>query len=142
MYVPDSHCEGSNSKTRGWCIPLNIKFTSVGQNQDWTRGYTWGLRMFQSGTDTGIIFTIKLLKELVHSYAPVPLGPNPVLVPPAPPITFQSPRTAPIIYNYSSPPRLFPLGPLSPLKINPHNTKNLILTLINQTFFYLKPYRL
>lgn len=68
IHVPDSRCRGSNSKTRGWCIPLNIKFTSTVWNQDWTHGYTWGLRMFQSGADTGIIFTIKLLKEPVHSY--------------------------------------------------------------------------
>lgn len=70
MHVPDSRCEGSNPKTRGWCIPLNIKFTSKVWNLDWTCGYTWDLRMFQSGADTGIIFTIKLLKEPGHSYSP------------------------------------------------------------------------
>jgi len=64
--VSDSH---SNSKTRGWYIPLNIKFTSMVWNQDWTHWYTWDLRMFQSGADTGIIFSIKLLKEPVHSYS-------------------------------------------------------------------------
>lgn len=73
----------------------------------------------------------------MHSSSPVLLGPNPILVPPAPPKTFQSPTTAPIIYNDSSPPSLFPSGPLNPLKINLPNTKNLILTLINQTFLTL-----
>lgn len=89
--------------------------------------------MYQSGMDTGVTFTIKLLKELVNS-SPVPIGPNSVLVPPVPygpsptlpgsptssqNITFPSIAAIPLVTQalYSSP-----------------ETKSLILNLINKTF--------
>jgi hypothetical protein len=61
-------------------------FTDHAKSKDWAWGFSWGLCLYQSGTDAGLTFTIKLLKEPVHAKLPGPNGLNPVLVPhPQPP---------------------------------------------------------
>ena len=84
----DESCKASNPSTKGWCTPLQIKFTTYAKSPNlyWQKGYEWGLRLYVLGFDAGIIFSIKLLKEPLYHAQPVPMGPNPVLVPrPVPP---------------------------------------------------------
>lgn len=70
-------CRGSEPSTLGWCLPLDIKFTDHAKDQDWTHGFSWGLRLYQSGTDTGLTFTIKLLKNPSKLPSQYQLGPIP-----------------------------------------------------------------
>lgn len=79
-------CKNSDHVTLGWCLPLSITFTDHTKSIDWEQGFSWDLHLYQSGTDTGLTFIIKLLKEPVYAKLPVFIGPNPVLVPyPQPP---------------------------------------------------------
>lgn len=68
----------------GNCTPVSIKFTVRGKAEEtqWYRGLTWGLRLYATGKDPGVLFTIQLQAE--PQYHPTPIGPNPVLVPPTP----------------------------------------------------------
>lgn len=66
---------------RSWCSPLVINFTPQGKEKDWTKelqGLSWGLRLYRTGYDQGLYFTIKLLKTVLSTYR-VSIGPNPVL---------------------------------------------------------------
>ncbi|XP_051833373.1 uncharacterized protein LOC127549414 [Antechinus flavipes] len=66
----------------GWCHPLKIQFTDPGKKYtSWTQGVTWGLRLYKSYYDDGLIFTIKLLKGTPGQYKTVAIGPNPELHP-------------------------------------------------------------
>lgn len=61
------------------CMPLNITFTEQGKKAsiaDWIKGRTWGLRFYVSGSDPGLMITIRLRVETLH---PKPMGPNSVL---------------------------------------------------------------
>lgn len=55
-------------------------FTEPGKRYDWivSRGAEWGLRLYVSGTNLGLIFKIQLLTELPKT-PPVALGPNKML---------------------------------------------------------------
>ena len=45
-----------------WCHPLYITFTEPGkQALEWTKGYTWGLRLYKERYDEGMLFTPKLI---------------------------------------------------------------------------------
>nr|UGO47158.1 MAG: envelope protein [Retroviridae sp.] len=80
---------GNDGTCNTWCHPLRIEFTNPGKRStSWTTGATWGLRLYQSGYDNGVSFTIKLKAEPLPA---VPVGPNAVLrdqprlpAPPAP----------------------------------------------------------
>lgn len=69
---------------QGNCTPVSIKFTVRGKAEEtqWYRGLTWGLRLYATGKDPGVLFTIQLQAE--PQYHPTPIGPDPVLVPPTP----------------------------------------------------------
>lgn len=80
-----SDCGSSNPKSpqcSPWCNPLNITFTTKGRDfssqSGWLQGKTWGLRLYVSGTDTGLVFKIRLK---ITSPDPLPVGPNKVLAP-------------------------------------------------------------
>ena len=77
-----------------WCVPLLIKFTEVGKRYThWNIGGEWGLlhrecNVLEIGCkDPGLIFQIKLLKEVPNKLK-ASIGPNPQLHhPPAKPQT-------------------------------------------------------
>lgn len=73
---------GSEPSTLGWCLPIDIKFTDQSKGKDWTHSFSCVLDLYQTRTDRGLTFTIKLLKELIHASKPIPIGPNPILVHP------------------------------------------------------------
>lgn len=77
---PINNLHPSSSSTQGWCNPLIITFTDAGKKINWenTRGYTWGLRLYKSGKDFGLIFKIKLLKTTPNMHK-ASIGPNPQL---------------------------------------------------------------
>ena len=56
-------CKTSDHVPLSWCLPLSITFTDHAKSKDCALGFSWGLCLYQSGTDTGLTFTIKLLKE-------------------------------------------------------------------------------
>nr|XP_045016608.1 TIMELESS-interacting protein isoform X1 [Jaculus jaculus]XP_045016609.1 TIMELESS-interacting protein isoform X1 [Jaculus jaculus]XP_045016611.1 TIMELESS-interacting protein isoform X1 [Jaculus jaculus] len=59
------------------CNPLNITFTGPGKKaRDWIKGRQWGLRLYMSGRDAGLLMTIRLK---IESCTSLPIGPNPVL---------------------------------------------------------------
>lgn len=60
---PTEHCH-HDSKSRGWCNTLSIKFTPAGKKYNWigTVGAQWGLRCYIQGTDYGLIFPLQLRK--------------------------------------------------------------------------------
>lgn len=61
-----------------WCHPLRVTFTEPGKRAlEWTKGYTWGLRLYKERYDEGLLFTIRLKIETPYN----PLGPNKVLAP-------------------------------------------------------------
>lgn len=63
-----------------WCNPLHIQFTAAGKKFPWEGAHSadWGLCLYVSGSDPGLTFSIKLLKE-VPSFHPVAVDPNPFL---------------------------------------------------------------
>lgn len=55
-----------------WCHPLRVTFTEPGKRAlGWTKGYTWGLRIYKERYDEGLLFTIRLKIETPYN----PLGP-------------------------------------------------------------------
>lgn len=82
----------------GWINPLNITFTLEGRKRsiihEWKTGLWWGLRLYQTGTDEGVLFKIQLKEEPLQK--PAPLGPG--FIPPrlaileAPPHREPTPR--------------------------------------------------
>lgn len=71
------HGTGNWRCTTGYCLPLNISFTSQGKHdyQSWLKGHTWGLRWYMLGDDRGVTFKI----QLKIGQTDFPLGPNPIL---------------------------------------------------------------
>ena len=75
-----------------------------------TKAMNGVFRLYVLGLDAGLIFSIKFLKEPLHLTQPVPMGPNPVLVPcPVPPkgidqdtTSFLPPDTSKAISHYSA----------------------------------------
>ena len=73
-----------------WCVPLLIKFTEVGKRYThWNIGGEWGLLqwgcdiMEVGGKDPGLIFQIKLLKEVPNKHK-ASIGPTPNYITPQP----------------------------------------------------------
>ena len=55
-----------------WCHLLRVTFTEPGKRAlGWTKGYTWGLRIYKERYDEGLLFTIRLKIETPYN----PLGP-------------------------------------------------------------------
>lgn len=50
---------GKGGRTRGGKIQIKVKTWQAVQNSQWGRGKTWGLRLYVSGTDPGVLFTIQ-----------------------------------------------------------------------------------
>lgn len=126
--------KNSDHATLSWCLSLSITFTDHAKSKDLSWGLSWFLPLYQSGTDTGLTYTINLLKEPVHIKLPAHIGPNPVLVPqpkpPKEPDPLSFTKTAHTSASeISLAPKAYPL-PFT-------HTKNLILTLVNQTFLML-----
>ena len=109
-------------------------FTDHAKSKDWAWGFSWGLCLYQSGTDTGFTFTIKLLKEPIHAKLPVPIGPNPILVPqPQPSKKPDPPPFTETAHTFTSETSLAPIANPPPSI----QTRNLIFTLVNQTVLTL-----
>nr|BAC40257.1 unnamed protein product [Mus musculus] len=73
------------------CNPITVQFTPKGKESvGWEKGKTWGLRLYVSGYDYGVMFTIQL-----SARQGMPLGPNPALPPVGLTVT-QSQITVPI----------------------------------------------
>lgn len=95
-----------------WCNPLILTFTPDARTADWTRSHEWGLRLYMSGRDQGLTFSLRLLKQLPYSSSPFALGPNlaqaprPFPQPPTPP----SPTPALPPSSFSPPPVTPPKG--------------------------------
>lgn len=51
--------KGGKIQTKGGKIQIKVKTWKAVQNSQWVRGKTWGLRLYVSGTDPGIRFTIQ-----------------------------------------------------------------------------------
>lgn len=82
-------CKGNE-----WCNSLTIRFTSFGkQATSWVTGHWWGLRLYVSGHDPGLIFGIRL--KITDSGPRVPIGPNPVLSDRRPPSRPRPTRSPP-----------------------------------------------
>ena len=125
-------CKHTYSATRGWCNPLSVTFTETGKKaSSWTQGYTWGLCLYKELYDEGITFSIKLLKEFPATPSTT-IGPNTVLGGKHPP---------PLKSSALSPDHSFATSSLKPSPTPPVPTlvssKDLVLTLINQTFLSL-----
>lgn len=75
--IPTQECQ--NTQPRGGrCTPLTIVFTDAGKKapiEGWLRGHEWGLRLYISGTDPGLIFKVKLLRSVPNDNKHVVLGP-------------------------------------------------------------------
>lgn len=75
----------------GWVNPLNISFTLEGSKKSilakWLAGMWWGLRLYKTAEDDGVLFGIRLREEPISP--PKPLGPGVVL----PPASVQFPKT-------------------------------------------------
>lgn len=65
----------------GWVNPLNITFTLEGRKKSilhkWMAGMWWGLRLYKTAEDDGVLFNIRLREEPIDP--PKPLGPGLVL---------------------------------------------------------------
>lgn len=119
--------------SHSWCNLLHIQFTAAGKRFLWdgSRDAHWGLRLYVSGTDPGLTFSIRLLKE-IPSFRPIAVGPNPFLYPsgggsflpkaaaprPHPNLHSPAPAAATTVYQPT-----MPAGPVS--------TADLILQMVN-----------
>lgn len=76
----------------GWINPLNITFTTEGSKKSilhkWMAGMWWGLRLYKTAEDDGVLFNIRLRVESANP--PTPLGPG--LAPP-PSLARRPPQT-------------------------------------------------
>lgn len=63
-----------------WCAPLTIQFTATGKRYPWNRQEEWGLRLYSSGQDPSLTFSIGLPKE-APVFKPFAIGPNPFFHP-------------------------------------------------------------
>jgi hypothetical protein len=72
-------CKNSNCITLGSSLLLSIIFKDHSKFKNWAWRFSWGLCLYQSGTDNGLPFTINL-KEPIHVKSPVLIGSSHVLV--------------------------------------------------------------
>ena len=64
------------------CNPIRLKFSTKGKRfPSWEAGQSWGLRLYQSGYDNGLLFTIKLKVQPIQTGPSQGIGHTPVLVP-------------------------------------------------------------
>uniref|UniRef100_A0A8C5ZSZ2 Envelope protein n=1 Tax=Marmota marmota marmota TaxID=9994 RepID=A0A8C5ZSZ2_MARMA len=67
---------GAGPCTAFTCNPLNITFTPAGKaSKDWITGKQWGLRVYKTNYDPGVLFQIRLIVKT----NPQPIGPNNIL---------------------------------------------------------------
>ena len=97
----------------GWINPLNITFTLEGRKKSilhkWLAGMWWGLRLYKSGEDDGVLFSIRLREEPIDP--PEPLGPGLVF----PPVSVQDSRhPLPKPRVVPTTPKAVPTSPSSP----------------------------
>lgn len=74
----------------GRCNPLIISFTEAGKKANWDTPKSWGLRLYRTGTDPVLLFS--LTRHIRNPQPSLPIGPNHVLADQKPPS-----RPAPII---------------------------------------------
>jgi hypothetical protein len=83
----DDSCS-SDGPSKGWCNPISISFTSKGKQFSWQQfnhPLTWGLHLYKNDWDAGVIFILRLLKEVPNKHK-ASIGLNPQLHhPPAKP---------------------------------------------------------
>lgn len=100
-----------------WCNPLLVSFTQAGQNIAlWQSPHRWGLRLYTSGRDPGLLFQIQLRVETPKPTQPLALGPNVLAVPAAPPPIRPAPPRPPPSPTPGlprPPPHFYPLPPPS-----------------------------
>nr|AAC98549.1 envelope polypeptide [Murine leukemia virus] len=115
-------------KANKWCNPLVIRFTDAGkQVTSWITGHHWGLRLYVSGQDPGLNFGIRFKYQ---SLGPrVPIGPNPVLAVPQPPLVSEV-KTPSATNSTSSPGGT----PLSLTQLPPVGTGNRLLNLVDGAY--------
>nr|XP_036866747.1 endogenous retrovirus group FC1 Env polyprotein [Manis javanica] len=64
-------------KTHPTCNLIDISFTDAGKRAaNWEKGLTWGLRLYQSRYDNGVLFMLRLKVETLPA---IPVEPNTVL---------------------------------------------------------------
>uniref|UniRef100_A0A4X2KM15 Envelope polyprotein n=1 Tax=Vombatus ursinus TaxID=29139 RepID=A0A4X2KM15_VOMUR len=61
----------------GKCNPMILTVKQY-TDDSWNLGHSWGLRLYMTGWDNGVLFTIQKVALPVQ---PLPIGPNPVLNP-------------------------------------------------------------
>ncbi|XP_021019033.2 MLV-related proviral Env polyprotein-like [Mus caroli] len=67
----------------GRCNPLIISFTEAGKKANWDIPKSWGLRLYRTGPDPVLLFS--LTRIITNPQPQVPIGPNPVLADQKPP---------------------------------------------------------
>lgn len=74
-------CSGAGKSGRYLCNQVTISFTEAGKRDtNWGVGLLWGLRLYQSGYDNGVLFMIRQVEKPQGQTQGI--GPDPVLVPP------------------------------------------------------------
>lgn len=83
---PDLISVTGNSKPQPWekdlqaCAesskynPILISFMAAGKQANWVTRKTWKLRLWLTGYDKGVLFTVQ--QFIVPLYRPIPVGPN------------------------------------------------------------------
>lgn len=98
--VPQGSSRGNPCNDNFTCNNLRISFTNAGkQRKDWGVGLMWGIRMYQSGYDKGLLFTITQKVDYSNPEVGPVVGPTmPKVVPlqpqAQPNITIKPPSTA------------------------------------------------
>lgn len=156
--APGSYTPGLTQSKTGWhgpceqtrCNPITLEFTSKGketkQQQQWINGMTWGLRLYVTGGDPGVLFTVRLYVGIDQGTL---IGPTPAILPPAKaPPPSQSPSIAnngtvtgaPIEQVFQSPqPMSLTTGPLSLLDATFRALNGTYPNLTAQCWFCLTP---
>ena len=85
------------------CNPIRLKFSTKGKRfPSWEAGQSWGLRLYQSGYDNGLLFTIRLKVQPIQTGPSQGIGHTPVLVPREP---TRAP-SEPSLTNTNNPPQI------------------------------------
>ena len=64
------------------CNPVRLKFSTEGKKfPGWEARQSWGLQLYQSGYDNGLLFTVRFKVGPVQIGPIQGIGPNSVLVP-------------------------------------------------------------